>query len=269
MHPFNAHSASTTQFDAFEHWWRSQGKWVEAPNQRRGGESGVLLLESTEKRQVALYCKRQVGHTYRSWRYPQGRPTILRELQAYAACARLGIRTPALVYGGARRLQGQWQALLVTEALHDYVSLEHWYERDVDATLNAHMLQALGSTLARLHAGRWQHGCCYAKHIFIRTRPDATGALQVDIALLDLEKSRRRWRTEAAASHDLRQLGRHRGNMPAADLQLLLQAHAEFSRCHSPQSGHAPLPFPRHLARWAHPTAAHASTVRTRPPTPG
>ena len=28
----------------FDNWWARTGEWVEEPNQRRGGESGVQLL---------------------------------------------------------------------------------------------------------------------------------------------------------------------------------------------------------------------------------
>ena len=47
----------------------------------------------------------------------------------------------------------------------------------------------------------------------------------VDIALLDLEKGRRRWRVASASRHDLGQLQRHRGDMPDGDVQYLQQAY--------------------------------------------
>ncbi|MDN5516299.1 MAG: InaA protein, partial [Pseudomonas sp.] len=87
--------------------------------------------------------------------------------------------------------------------------------------LNQVMLQRLAVTLARLHLGGWQHGCCYAKHLFVKVRGDG----DVDIALLDLEKSRRRWRASSAARRDLGQLDRHRGAMPEADMRYLRQAY--------------------------------------------
>jgi hypothetical protein len=49
----------------------------------------------------------------------------------------------------------------------------------------------------------------------------------VDIALLDLEKSRRRWRAASAARRDLGQLDRHRGAMPEADMLYLRQAYQQ------------------------------------------
>lgn len=207
----------------FDRWWHSPGEWVEPANQRRGGESGVRLLQHRDTSRPALFCKRQSGHIYRSLRHPLGRPTILRELQAYRALARLGVRTPNIVYCAARKQSGQWQALLVTEALKGFVSLEQWYEQAQVPQLNQRMLQRLAATLARMHLGGWQHGCCYAKHLFVKARGDG----DVDIALLDLEKSRRRWRTSSAAQRDLGQLDRHRGAMPEADMLYLRQAHQQ------------------------------------------
>ena len=66
---------------AFQHWWQKNGDWVEEPNVRRGGESGVQRLLDQSG---VLYAKKQVGHIYRSLLYPQGRPTVLRERRAGA-----------------------------------------------------------------------------------------------------------------------------------------------------------------------------------------
>ena len=131
-----------------------------------------MQLLRREAGKPPLYCKRQTGHTYRTLLHPLGRPTVLRELQAYRAFARLGIRTPRLVYGGARKWQGQWQALLVTEALQDFVSLGQWYADRERAARKESVLRRLAFTLARLHRAGWQHGCCYPKHIFVKAGED-------------------------------------------------------------------------------------------------
>ncbi|OEC33783.1 InaA protein [Pseudomonas sp. 21C1] len=217
--------ALTSEFDR---WWACAGTWVEPANQRRGGESGVQLLAPRDPTRSALYCKRQTGHTYRSLMHPVGRPTALRERDAYLALKRLGISTPRLVYAAARHADGHWQALLVTEALEGFISLEQWYAQTQPTALTQAMLQALGGTLARLHGARWQHGCCYAKHLFIRV-VDAENQ-HLEIALLDLEKSRRRWRVRDASRHDMRQLGRHCAGMPASDMQVLQQAYQQALR---------------------------------------
>ncbi len=214
----------------FERWWNSEGEWVEPPNQRRGGQSGVQRLVSRDPDQPILYCKRQVGHLYRSLRYPFGRPTVLRERQALLALDRLEIRVPSLIYCAAQKEAGKWQALLVTEALEGFISLQEWYAPNGphrhDGALNDKILKQLAFTLARLHLAGWQHGCCYPKHIFVKvSKRDAE--TEVVIALLDLEKSRRRWRTSAASRHDLRQLLRHREHMPLEDWVLFQQAYLQ------------------------------------------
>lgn len=210
----------------FEHWWQTQGEWVEAPNQRRGGESGVQRLHDDAGQ--LLYLKRQTGHLYRSWLHPWGRPTVLRELHAMQELQRLGIRVPALVYGAAQQQAGQWRALMVTEALEGFVSLEQWYASEAlqhgGPQPNRRMLEQLAAMLSRLHRAGWQHGCLYPKHIFIKPQAGVDGG-GVEVALLDLEKSRRRLFSRSASRRDMGQLSRHLEDMPAADWQLLLEAY--------------------------------------------
>ncbi|WP_017902834.1 lipopolysaccharide kinase InaA family protein [Pseudomonas asplenii] len=202
-------AGSTT--DRFEHFWARKGEWVEEPNQRRGGESGVQRVTGSSGR--LLYVKRQVGHTYRSLLHPFGRPTVLREQAALNDLRMLDVRVPELVFCGARRdPEGRWQALLVTAALDGFIEIEQWYaqggrERHGEA-LHDRLLQELAGTLARMHRGRWQHGCLYIKHVFVRVVGEAESA-SVEVALLDFEKARQRLSRRRAARHDLKQLRRH------------------------------------------------------------
>ena len=211
----------------FDRWWNSAGVWVEPVNQRRGGESGVQLLTRSAASQRPLYCKRQVGHLYRSIRYPFGRPTVLRECDAYRTLARLGIKTPNIVYCASRRKDSQWQSLLVTESLHGFVSLTQWVEQSASPELNQHVLRQVATTLARMHQAGFQHGCCYPKHIFVKLQSGIANKADIEIALLDLEKSRHRWRAKDASRHDLRQLMRHRGSIPEADVLFVKQIHQQ------------------------------------------
>jgi hypothetical protein len=50
---------------------------------------------------------------------------------------------------------------------------------------------------------------------------------RVEVALLDLEKSRHRWRAKDASRHDLRQLMRHRGSISEADVLFVNQIHQQ------------------------------------------
>ena len=50
--------SSDTRFDR---WWHSEGEWVEPPNQRRGGESGVRrLVPRDAHRPVPYYASNKL-----------------------------------------------------------------------------------------------------------------------------------------------------------------------------------------------------------------
>ena len=206
--------------DDFLLFWSLRGEWVEAPNRRRGGESGVQRVRLTDGRQ--WYVKRQVGHLYRSLRHPFGRPTVLREQEALLAIERLGVRVPHLVFGSVRQGSDQgWQGLLVTEALEGFIEFDRWYAAQVGEGAKDLVLQQLAATLCRLHQGGWQHGCLYAKHVFVR--PAGEGG-QPEVALLDLEKARRRLSSKRAALRDLWQFRRH-SSLSGADWQALIYCY--------------------------------------------
>ena len=112
------------QASSFDYWWERQGRWVEPPICAEEEKAGFWYCSKAA--QHSHYSK--VGHLYRLFLYPLGRPTILREQQAYQSFERLGIKVPRIVYCGVRKQSGQWQGLLVTEALETgFVSLDQWY----------------------------------------------------------------------------------------------------------------------------------------------
>ena len=47
--------------DEFESWWATEGDWVEEPNYRRKGMSGVQCIERDGKK---LYVKRMTQHLF-------------------------------------------------------------------------------------------------------------------------------------------------------------------------------------------------------------
>ncbi|MBC3411846.1 InaA protein [Pseudomonas sp. SWRI107] len=205
-------AAAQSRSKQFEYYWQQQGEWVEEPNQRRGGESGVQRLCDVTGQ--VLYAKRQVGHIYRSFLHPFGRPTVLRELDALQSFEQLGVRVPRIVFAGAERddADHQWYALLVSEALDGFVDLDTWFAEGAreryPQLVHERMLKDLAENLARMHLGHWQHGCLYGKHVFVKVIGEGEQA-QVEVALLDLEKCRRRISCQRAAYNDLRQLRRH------------------------------------------------------------
>ncbi|MDR2305653.1 MAG: hypothetical protein LBE53_00395 [Paucimonas sp.] len=214
----------------FDYYWQQQGEWVEEPNQRRGGESGVQRLY--DERGQMLYAKRQVGHIYRSLLHPFGRPTVLRELDALNSFTQLGVRVPRLVYAGTERsADNQWRALLVSESLDGFVDLDTWHAEGAETrypeVVHERMLKDLADNLARMHLGHWQHGCLYGKHVFVKVSGEGEQA-RVEVALLDLEKCRRRFSCQRAASNDLRQLRRHSSLSEAHWKTLLYFYHMAF-----------------------------------------
>lgn len=235
------------QHTTFQRWWEIRGERVEAPNLRRDGESGVQRIQSRDPAQGSLYSKRQVGHLYRSFQHPFGRPTVLREQRALNAFADLGVRVPRLIYCAARKDAGQWRALLVTEELRGFISLEQWYRdnhrQHWGEVIHQQMLDQVAAILARFHQARWQHGCCYPKHLFIKVHDDQD--CRVEVAVLDLEKSRRRLRQLDAARHDLRQLNRHRDGMPDEDWSRFKAAYTECFINHDKAVCNAALPTTR------------------------
>ncbi len=191
---------------AFDQWLALPGEWVEEPNIRRGGESGVKRLFSTAGK--VLYRKQQVGHIYRSLRHPFGYPTVMREREVLLACAALNVTVPTMLYAECRKVAGAWQALLITEALDGFSSLDECYAAKQELSwgeqLHLRVLQEVGACLARFNLGRWQHGCLRMKHVFVRVQGG-----QIEVALLDLEKSRKSMTAKRAAKHDIQQLKRH------------------------------------------------------------
>jgi hypothetical protein len=197
--------------DRFDYFWNQRGEWVEEPNVRRGGESGVQRVTGSDGQ--LLYIKRQTGHIHRSWLHPFGRPTVLRERDALTGVTALGVRVPHIVFCGAQRDPvHKWRALLVTKSLDGFEEIEHWYagggrERHGEA-VHDRVLKDLAENLARMHKGRWQHSCIYIKHVFVRVTGEGDSA-KVEIALIDLEKCRQRLTAYRAAAHDMKQLRRH------------------------------------------------------------
>ncbi|WP_085724180.1 lipopolysaccharide kinase InaA family protein [Pseudomonas sp. R37(2017)] len=197
--------------DRFDYFWNQRGEWVEEPNVRRGGESGVQRVMGSDGQ--LLYVKRQTGHIHRSWRHPFGRPTVLREQAALIGVTALGVRVPQIVFCGAQRDPvHKWRALLATKSLDGFEEIEHWYagggrERHGEAVYDR-VLKDLAENLARMHKGRWQHSCLYIKHVFVRVTGEGESA-KVEVALIDLEKCRQRLTANRAAAHDMKQLRRH------------------------------------------------------------
>ncbi len=89
---------------AIDQWLQVPGSWVEEPNERRGGASGVQRVYTGDGR--LLYRKQQTGHVYRDWQRPFGYPTAMRygpSSRSVYACRAWSIPAAARSTGNGRR----------------------------------------------------------------------------------------------------------------------------------------------------------------------
>lgn len=200
----NAECIATLKLsEMFEWFWNLAEQWIEEPNVRRKGMSGVIR---TTLYGEVVYVKKQLNHLHYSAQYPLGRPTALREADAIAAVRSLGISAPEIIYCESRRFDGEHHTVLVTKALEGYLALEDFtaQAQNQDELDHYKLIRAVALTLATLHSNRWQHSALYAKHIFVRKQ-----GIGYKIALIDLEKARRRLTFQQASLHDIDQFSRH------------------------------------------------------------
>ncbi|MDH4582458.1 InaA protein [Pseudomonas sp. BN415] len=198
---------------SFDKWWDTYGEWFDSEDQLLSGESGIQRLH-TQDGQV-LYSKRQINHFHHDLVHPFGEPAILHEMRALQALAKLGIRVPKVVFSAARKTETEWQALLITESLDGFISLEAWYAQPMQANLRQQLIQQLANTIARMHRAGWEHGRLYPKNIFVKV----TGEREphVEVALLGLAKANHRLTAYSASKHDYEQFKQHRKPMPDED----------------------------------------------------
>ncbi|MDR2112160.1 MAG: lipopolysaccharide kinase InaA family protein [Candidatus Accumulibacter sp.] len=188
--------------DDFDALWKLDNEWVEAPNRCRGGWSGAARCELSLPGggTAAIFLKRQENHTTRSLHHPlRGVPTFLREFKWIMAYRDDAISTLEPVYFGMRERDGNQRAILATEELTGFVSLEErelrWRREGVPPRgQRLPVLQAVAGLLRKMHVHGIRHGCFFPKHVFIRDNADGS----VEARVIDLEKSCRRPRPMCA-----------------------------------------------------------------------
>jgi len=204
----------------FSGWWSLDGSWVETPNERRSGWSGMMRVRIGE---TLYYIKKQCNHLHHCWRHPLGWPTTSREYTNILRLTALGLRVPTPVFHGIRRSTQGLEGLLVTEELAGFSDLDA--QENLDPAARRMLAAAVGQTAGIMHAAHWQHSCLYGKHVMVRWTDG-----EAEIALIDLEKLRRPFLPWRAARHDLDQLRRHQHLWNDEEWQVLLTAHADRTR---------------------------------------
>ena len=203
----------------FDTIWALDAEWVEEPNVRRQGWSGMgrFELNGSTPPPIGVYLKRQENHGYRSLRNPfRYLPTAYREYQRLVAMHAADIAAPEVLYYGDRNTGTKMQAILMTREIPQSIPLDD-YLRQADDRPPAEVHRLIIDTatlIAKLHRHHFQHCSLYGKHVLIRglnaDKPTNTQAEQHLVPyLIDVEKTRRRLSRIAIATRDLNQLYRH------------------------------------------------------------
>lgn len=174
----------------FEALWAATSDWIEQPNVERGGLSGVSRLELAlpDGRRMGAYLKRQSGHVRRTLRHPwRGEPTFAREFTMLAYLREHGVRAPVPLYFGQRVVDGTPRAILLTQELEGFCSLDVFSgEQSGRSSTDIRVLiRDVAQAVRQLHDCGVQHRSLYEKHLFVRSRDQG-----FDVAVIDLEKSR-------------------------------------------------------------------------------
>lgn len=188
------------QLDAFEKVWDCKVNWVEEPNQNRGGWSGVgCLTVAHENTPVILFIKKQLNHTTRTLGHPlSGVPTFAKEFQTISFLKSKQLNVPELVFFGHKVTQNGQQAVLITESLAGYQSLDSIQKTAFSLHQQRQILRCVAIAIKGMHNAGVVHRALYAKHIFIKPRGDA-----FEVAMIDFEKARRIYFSPLQAANDL------------------------------------------------------------------
>lgn len=196
--------------DSFSNIWDVKVDWFEEPNQRRGGWSGVGKLSlSAEGSQKCIFLKRQQNHQRRTLRHPVfGQPTFACEFGMISYLAKHHVPSLKPVAFGVRTSPKGEQAILMTEELTGFESLETFTEKLLSKTRASiseqnKVLKQVAQTVSKLHSAGIQHRSLYPKHLFVHKN------LAKDVVVIDLEKSRIKWLGWMRTYYDLATLNRH------------------------------------------------------------
>ncbi len=187
--------------------WQLKADWFEEPNRRRGGWSGVarceLLLPGGGT--CAVFLKRQENHNALTLSCPmRGLPTFYREFRQIMRYREAGLPALEPVYFAMHREGKDDRAILITEELAGFVSMENrvqsWLINGAPPRkTRLRYLAAIATLMRDMHAKGIQHNCFFPKHLF--TRVDVNG--DVEVRIIDLEKSRWRPARTISALRDL------------------------------------------------------------------
>lgn len=219
---------SRTGFDAFPRFWELPYSWVEDPNRRREGWSGASFHTITDPGTgdvISIFVKRQENHNYKSLLHPfRGMPTFYREFRSIRYMEQIGVPTAQLIYYGFRRLNHDFQSVLVTTALTGYTDLDTLFEdHSLNHDLRTAILNRIADMVWLMHDHGRQHRHLNGKHILVKLE----GTDSFDIRLIDLEQMKRILQPENAMARDLEKFVRHTPTLSREEHSQLVQHYLE------------------------------------------
>jgi len=220
----------------FDDFWKLQADWFEKPNERRGGWSGVARcqLKLPEGGTRRIFLKRQENHVTKTWRHPlRGMATLVREFRNFQHFERCRVPTARVVYFAQRNVEGRRQAVLATEELTGFRSLEEWTKQWLKEgwpklVERRRMIEAMADAVRQMHQSQFRHNCLAAKHVFLKL-PE-TDHHPVEVRIIDLEKARWNPFRSLAARGDLSLLHRHCAGWRRADVVRFYKAYLQVDR---------------------------------------
>jgi len=207
--------------DTHQKIWALEAEWFEEPNHRRGGWSGVsrIELQLPEGGSMGVFMKRQEDHVTRSLTHPfKGFSTFFREFQQIRAFNENSIPSLDLLYFENWQEEGHQRAVILTKELTGYYPLSSGQFQPGGEFVSSKekklkLFNKLALLMQAMHVKNFQHNCFYLKHIF--AQPLDNG--DVDLAVIDLEKVKKRYIKQKAIFRDLYTLNRHAGNWSIKD----------------------------------------------------
>ena len=196
--------------NTFEALWNFPMDWFEPPNHRRGGWSGVGRVEFTIDQQNSfnVFIKKQENHGRPTLLNPfAGEPTFRREFKNLKLLHENHLLAPKVVFYAEANVNGNKRAILVTEALDDFMSLENLTTELVQKTnrdTKRNLIQTVAQSLRKFHEVGMVHRALYPKHIFVKNFKQ-----KPEVALIDLEKARFSLNFYYRSFFDLAALNRH------------------------------------------------------------
>lgn len=215
--------------DSFDELWDLQSEWFEEPNVRRNGWSGVVkyTLSGEHGEPYPVFIKRQENHNCKTLLHPfRGMPTFRREFINIHRLSKNQIHTLTTLYYAEREVYGKRRAVLVTESLEGFLSVEDYWKQfpELNSILRKWIMQRTGQVLRNLHDANFQHNCLYPKHIFVRLNDIRAGQDQ-DVRLIDLEKLKWMPSKRRIRRNDLEQVIRRAAPMSRDDLETLINSY--------------------------------------------